>query len=420
MRLPLEKLRHRPVWAALILLMTQFFCPLYGSAQHFQLPEHQRREMIPFKMIRNLMVIPVKINGQGPFNFVLDSGVGLVLISDGHLADSLKLNYLRNIKIVGLGGDNDLDAHITEPLTLSVGRATGEYIPTAVLQKDVFNLSQYVGMPIHGLLGYEFISSFITKINYDSQTITLFPPRRGYFPRKGYRIPITIEERKPYLEALISFDGKSSQKVKLIIDSGAGHPISLESNNGIPFAVPEVNIAGNLGVGLSGPISGYFGRIPSMKLGKFELKQLIAAFPNYDDVGAKIRVSGRNGNLGNQILKRFEVVFDYSRNALYLKPSSAYRERFEHDMSGMEYVITGPDYKRLIVSRVEPDSPAELEGIEAGDEILSINLKPIRDYTVEEIDKLFKSGDDRSFLLHIQPKDSEKTRKVIFTLKRRI
>ena len=157
-----------------------------------------------------------------------------------------------------------------------------------------------------------------------------------------------------------------------------------------------------------------------MKLGKFELKQLIAAFPNYDDVGAKIRVSGRNGNLGNQILKRFEVVFDYSRNALYLKPSSAYRERFEHDMSGMEYVITGPDYKRLIVSRVEPDSPAELEGIEAGDEILSINLKPIRDYTVEEIDKLFKSGDDRSFLLHIQPKDSEKTRKVIFTLKRRI
>lgn len=420
MRLALKKLRLRLIGMVLFLVTLQQFCPLSIMAQHFQLPEHQRRELIPFKMIRNLMVIPLKINGQGPFNFVLDSGVGLVLISDAHLADSLKLNYLRSIKIVGLGGDNDLDAYITEPLTLSVGRALGDYIPTAVLQKDVFNLSQYVGMPIHGLLGYEFFSSFITKINYDTQTITLFPPRRAYFPRKGYRIPITIEERKPYLEAQISFDGKSTQKVKLVIDSGAGHPVSLESNNGIPFAVPDVNIAGNLGVGLAGPISGYFGRIPSMKLGKYELKQLIAAFPNYDDVGAKIRVSGRNGNLGNQVLKRFEIVFDYGRSALYLKPSSAYKERFEHDMSGMEFVITGPDYKRLIVSRVEPDSPAETDGIEAGDEILSINLKPVKDYTVEEIDNLFKSGNDRSFLLHILPKDSEKIRKVIFTLKRRI
>lgn len=405
-------------WLCLLLLVL-----LLGNssrAQFFQFPEHLRREVIPFKLIRNLIVVPVEINGQGPFNFVLDSGVGLVLITDPQVADSLQLNFLRNIKIVGLGGDDDLDAFISEPLSLSLERAVGNYIPSAVLKKDVFNLSEYVGMPIHGLLGYEFFSSFTVRINYTSKLITLHPFRLGYSPRRGHRIPITIEERKPYVDAEIKLNDETTERVKLIIDTGAGHPISLESRMGTPFPVPEINIAANLGVGLSGPISGYLSRITALKLGKYELKRVISAFPSYDDVAAKVRVGGRNGNLGNQVLQHFEVVFDYSRNALYLKPGPKFGDPFEHDMSGMEFYSPGPDYTRLIVNRVEPYSPAEQDGIEVGDEIISINLKPVSKYNAVEIDELFKSWDNQSFLLEVRKKGSKTLSKLIFTLKRRI
>lgn len=389
-------------------------------AQYFQLPAYQKRQTISFKFIKNLIIIPVNINGEGPFNFVLDTGVGLVIITDYTLADRLKLQNLRNIKIVGLGEKDELEAFVSPPLSLEIGNAVGQFIPAAILKKDAFNLSEYAGMPIHGLLGYEFFSSFITRINYPEQMLTFYRFSVGYIPRKGYKIPITIEERKPYLETNLKLSTGESVSVKLIIDTGAGHPISLESNMGLPFPIPEVNIAENLGVGLAGPIQGYLGRIPSLNLGKYVLKNVITAFPNYDDVAAKVLVPGRSGNLGNQILKRFETVIDYSRQALYLKPSAYFRENFEHDMSGLEWISAEPDFKRLIISRVAPDSPGEWEGLQAGDEILSVNMKPIANYSANEINNLFKSGNEDNYLIEIVPKDTKQIKKIIFTLRRRI
>ncbi len=389
-------------------------------AQYFQLPAYQKRQSISFKFIKNLIIIPLSINGEGPFNFVLDTGVGLVLITDYTLADRLKLQNLRNIKIIGLGEKEELEAFVSPPLSLEIGKAVGQFIPAAILKKDAFNLSEYVGMPIHGLLGYEFFNSFITRINYPEQMLTFYRFSVGYIPRKGYKIPITIEERKPYLETNLKLSTGQSVKVKLIIDTGAGHPISLESNMGLPFPIPEVNIAENLGVGLAGPIRGYLGRIPSLSLGKYVLKNVITAFPNYDDVANKVMVPGRNGNLGNQILKRFETVIDYSRQALYVKPSAYFRESFEHDMSGLEFFRPEPDFTRLIVSRVAPSSAGELEGVQAGDEIITINLKRIADFSSKELDDLFKSGDERNYLMEILPKNEKNTRKFIFTIKRRI
>lgn len=393
---------------------------LSTNAQFFQLPSYQKRQAIPFKFIKNLIIVPVSINGEGPFNFVLDTGVGLVLISDYTLAERLKLRNLRNIKIIGLGEQEELDAFITPPLTLKLGNAQGEYIPAAILKKDAFNLSEYVGMPIHGLLGYEFFSSFITRINYPEQLLTIYRFSVGYIPRKGYKIPLSIEERKPYIETNLTLATGQAIRAKFIIDTGAGHPVSLENNLGLPFPIPEVNIEANLGVGLAGPIQGYLGRIPVLYLGKFPLKNVITAFPNYNDVGAKINITGRTGNLGNQILKRFETVIDYSRHALYIKPSAYFRDNFEHDMSGLEFFRPAPDFTRLIISRVAPDSAAEIEGLEAGDEILSINLKSIANYSSGELDNLFRAGNERSYLMEIVPRDEKNSRKIIFTLKRRI
>lgn len=407
-------LKHSFLWLGLL-----FLCHT-SIAQSFHLPYQQKREAISFKFIKNLIIIPVKINGQGPFNFVLDSGVGLVLISDFQLAESLKLDNLRNIKIVGLGGDTDLDAYISPGLTLEVGRAKATDITAAILKKDAFNLSEFVGMPIHGLLGYEFFNSFITRISYTNKNLVIYRTNTAYIPRKGYKIPITIEDHKPYLVSDMVLANGETIKAKLVIDTGAGHPVSLENNSGLPFPIPEVNIAGVLGVGLAGAINGYLGRIPALNLGKYQLKDVIGTFPNYDDVGAKVVLTGRNGNLGNQILKHFDTVFDYSRGALYIKPSAFFKEKFEHDMSGMEFFSPGPEYKRLIVSSVDPNSPADLEGIAAGDEILSINLKPIAEYSASEIDDLFRSAHNANYFLELLPKGANKTRKIIFTLKRRI
>lgn len=389
-------------------------------AQQFEFPGKRKKENIPFKLVKNLMVIPVMINGNGPYNFILDTGVGLFLITDPALIDSIDIKYKRSIKILGFGDGDDMSAFVTPSVAVKIGSAVAKSMPAAILKKDLFELSAFLGMPIHGLIGYEFFNSFTVRINYLLSTVTIYRSESSYVPRKGIRVPITIEERKPYTIIDVTLSTGEKFLAKLIIDTGAGHPISLETNAGLPFKLPGVNIAANLGVGLSGPIKGYLGRIDAMKLGKYTLKSVIAAFPNYDDVAAKITSISRNGNMGNGVLKRFEVVFDYKRGFIYLKPSLALKEPFEHDMSGMELTSAGDNYNRVIITRIEPGSPAEDAGLKKNDEILTINFKPVKEMSMQEIDNLFRSRNDRSFILDVMPNGAKQRDRVILTLQRRI
>ncbi|HEY0898845.1 MAG TPA: PDZ domain-containing protein, partial [Sphingobacteriaceae bacterium] len=314
----------------------------------------------------------------------------------------------------------DIEATVCVGLKFEIGETTAPNMAAAILKTDAFNLSGLTGIKIHGLIGYEFFNSFIVKINYVNQQLTIYRPNTYYIPRKGTKIPISIEERKPYIHSEIEIDSTKKILTKLILDTGAGHPISLETDNGVPFPVPPVNVAAHLGIGLSGPINGYLSRIRSLKLGKFELRDVITAFPDYIDVGAKISSIARNGNMGTSILKRFTVVFDYSRSSIYLKPTLAFKEPFEHNMSGMELISGGENYKRKFVLRVEPASPAEAAGLLKDDEIVSINFKKADEMSMEEIDALMRSKDDRSLLLEVQSKGQPRADRVILTLKRRI
>ena len=126
----------------------------------------------------------------------------------------------------------------------------------------------------------------------------------------------------------------------------------------------------------------------------------------------------RDGNLGAGLLKKFVVVFDYYNKAIYLKPGSDYREPFEHDMSGLEYYAAGDGFSRVIISRVEPGSAGDAIGLEKDDEIVAINFKQTATMSLEQIDDIFKSQNDRSLLLEIY--HDKKLDNVILTLKRRI
>jgi hypothetical protein len=389
-------------------------------SQKFEFIGNRKRESLAFRMIKNQMVIQLHINEKGPFNFILDTGVGLVLISDPKLIDSVSFQNLRSIYISGLGEGEKLSALISPAVELRIGNTIAKNIPAAILKKDVFELSNYVGIPIHGLIGYEFFRSFIVRLNFATSTITIFQPERSYIPRKGSRIPLSIEERKPYINTNLQLKSGKKLLAKLVIDTGAGHPVSLETMDGVPFELPEERIRGNLGVGLSGPINGYIGRISSLQLGKYTLNSIITAFPDYEDVSSRVFSINRNGNMGLAIIKRFHVVFDYNRSAMYVKPIAMLKEPFEHDMAGIEISSAGENYDRIIITRVEPLSSAAQVGLMNGDEILAINFKPVTEMSLTEIENLFRSKNGRNLIIDVLSKDRNGKERVILTLKQRI
>ncbi|MDB5131931.1 MAG: hypothetical protein JWR02_1680 [Mucilaginibacter sp.] len=419
---PLIRLFHsvksslRLSFAPRVIVLLILLCSAYlqARAQYFDIQGGRKRVNIPFSMVRDMMILKLNINNKGPFNFILDSGVGLMLITDPQLVDSINISNKRTIKISGLGEGDDYEAYITSPLNVDIPGLVSYDVAAAILKKDHFGLSNYAGMHVHGLLGYEFFNNLIVKIDFADSTIVVTRPKDiGRF-KKGTKVPLIIENRKPYIRADVTFPNGTKSHNKLVLDLGAGHPLSLE-NVIKKHGLPEKFIAANLGVGLTGPINGVISRIKEIEIGRYKIKNVITSFPE-DKTNEPSEQ--RDGNLGIQILKRFSLVIDYPDSCIYLKAGPNINEPFEHDMSGLEYYSTGDTYSRVIISRVEPGSAADEIGLEKDDEIVTINFKRVSSMTLEQIDALFKSRDQRSLLLEIF--HDKKLDQVIITLKRRV
>ncbi|WP_345949864.1 PDZ domain-containing protein [Mucilaginibacter sp. PAMB04274] len=386
------------------------------KAQYFDLVNNKKQVKLRFRMVRDMIIVPVTINSKGPFNFVLDSGVGLMIITDPTLVDSINIYAKRTIKLYGSGNADVFEAYATSPLDIMLdGKIKSYDVSAAILKQDHFGLSNYAGMPIHGLLGYEFFSQLAVKINFSDSTITAGTSGRFKPLRKGIQLPISIEERKPYLKTTVTLPDGCPVENKFVVDLGAGHPLSLENlqKNKAYF---QKAIVANLGVGLTGPINGYISRVNEVNLGKYKFNNVITSFPD-----SNLHVSyiiPRDGNIGLGILKKFLLVLDYQKGIMYLKPNYKFKEPFEHDMSGMEYYATGADFKRILISRVEPGSAADEAGITANDEITAINFKAVTKMNMIDIDNLFKSREKRNILVEISR--DKKVETVILTLKRRI
>ncbi len=410
----LRKLPYYKYWITIIFLGALCCRFTTAQAQYFSLDSNSNRTTLPFSFIRNLVVIQLKINNRGPYNFILDTGVGQMLITDPTLVDSINITSKRTVKISGFGEGQDYEAFVTPSLNVQIKGLTSHFVTAAIFKKDFFGLSNYAGVRIHGLLGYDFFNSLAVKVDFSDSTITAYKPGKFTGFSNGSKVPISIEECRPYLETKVTCDDGTETTSKLIVDLGAGHAMTLENIANKTDFSPKL-IPGNLWVGIKGVINGYLGRVKAIDLGKYKLKDLIASYPDGDYT--KSLSVPRDGNLGIDVLKKFRIVFDYTNGVMYVKSTFGFGDTFEHDMSGLEYYAAGGDLTHIIIERVEPGSPGEKAGLEKNDEITAINFKPVSSMTIEQIDEIFRSKDNRILFLDIYHDQKFTT---LITLKKRI
>ncbi|TCD11725.1 peptide-binding protein [Pedobacter frigidisoli] len=369
------------------------------NAQEFTFPGRRQLQSINFKCIKNLVIIPLMVNGKGPYNFVLDTGVGPMIITDPSIIDSLDFSMLRKIKISGLGIET-IDAFVSQNITAQIGRAKINNIPTAILKEDLFNLSGHLGLKVYGLIGHNFFNSFIVDIRYSENRLIFSDPSRRVKYR-GSKIPIEIDNLKPYVYADFEIPDSGKVRAKFLMDTGASHALSMEMLNGKAFPVPSIKIPANLGMSLSGQIKGYVGRIRKFSVGDFVFNDVVAGFPDFESIATKIDLKVRNGNLGAELLRKFDIQLNYQENFMYLKPNSNYKIPFEHDMTGMVIYLDHVQYKRVLIGEIDEDSPAEKAGLCQYDEIFGVNFKPVEFYTLNDLTQLFKSKSDKTIILEI-------------------
>lgn len=354
-----------------------------------------------FKTAQNLIIVPVYINGKGPYNFLLDTGVSQMVITDTTFLKDYQVKNYQTVKVRGYGLGENINAILTNDMTVRVGKTQMNNVPTAIFTEDIFNLSSYLGVRIYGILGYYFFNSFKVKINYSRSRITCYDPNIK-LKIKGDTIPILLRNSKPYITAKIKNADSSALSVDMLVDNGSSHPMSLESLNNAPYPLPSPIIEANLGVGINGVINGHMGRVSSLKIGTHEFHDVLSGFPEFNKDVVRIEGMNRNGSIGADILRHFVVTFDYQNNVMYLQKAYQDEPKFDHDMSGMEiYISDITKTNRFYIARIEKGSPAEEAGLLPDDEILSVDFKSMAYYELSDLTEIMKSKDGKSILLEV-------------------
>lgn len=380
----------------LLSLVLLAFLPHFLQAQQvlgFSLQQGRNRVKIPIEVNNNLVIIPVVINGQLPLRFILDTGVRTAILTEKIFADILNLTYTRKYSVGGPGANKIIQAYVTNNVSLDLPPGVhGEGHALLVLEEDYLELRNYLGADVHGVLGYELFSRFIVTIDYERKEMILTRPDRFRPKRKAQKIKISVEDTKPYFSTVVDMTDSAKCHTKLLIDSGASHGLILEPDSNDTIRVPDMYVKSIIGRGLGGVITGKIGRVAAVHLGKYDVRNVIANFPDpnsYMDTLKTSRSVKRNGAIGGEILSRFKVTFDFPREFLYLQRNAAFKKRFYYNMSGLTLKAIGAKLESFEITDVREKSPAEKVGIQSGDIIRKINGIPATSLDLNQMNAFF-------------------------------
>lgn len=350
---------------------------LNGKAQTlgFTLSEGRKRVDIPIEIHNNLVVVPVVLNGMLPLKFIVDTGVRTAILTEKTYTDILNLSYSRKYSIAGPGGINIIEAYVTNGVDIELPGVDGHGHALLVLGEDYLELRNYLGTDVHGVLGYELFSRFVVKIDYKDKVMTLMVPEKLRIGRKYKTLRLQIEDTKPYIMAGVTQGNGEQKRLKLLVDSGASHGLLLDPATDSTLDVPVNAVSCTVGRGLGGEIRGKSGRLKELNLGGFELKNVLANYPDpnsYVDT-LKLGQTFRNGTLGGEILSRFTVIYNFSREELYIKKNGDFKKGFYYNLSGLTLRAKGTRLNSFEVTDVRQLSSSDKAGIQVGDEILSVN-----------------------------------------------
>lgn len=409
-----------------------FFClPLLGMAQGFHLPEGQTSEKLKFQLVNNLIVIPLEVNGA-ELSFILDSGVSKPILFNLSDQDSIALKDVTEITIRGLGEGEPIKALSSRGNSFKLKDIINEDQQLYVVLDRKMNFSPTLGIPIHGIIGYDLFRDFVVEVNYKTEILKFHDPRfyESGKNNNGETLPLVIQENKAYLDGQVLLENEELVPVRLLIDTGSSDAVWLFPDPEKGLDVPLRYYEDYLGKGLNGDIFGKRTMVNRIRIGEFAFNDAKAAFPDMASFGLLKALGNRNGTIGGEILRRFNIVFNYPGNEITLTKNGNFRDAFHYNMSGIELQHNGVRYiaeriadqrgivhndersfgdvqilmenrtrlslvPEIIVSGIRAGSPAEEAGLQEGDVILAVNGKSIHRYKLQEVMRMLNEKEGK-------------------------
>ena len=301
---------------SLVLLTSLSVAAAEDEPGRFHFTSGQRQVEIPFYTFNNQVIIPVVVNDKVPLNFILDSGASQAIFFDRKLAQNLGIGFGRRIQFSGVGNGNSVTAFRARGVKLGLPGIEGDMMGMAILNSDYLDMKRF---DIHGIIGYQLFVRFAIKLDYQRQIMTLMEPH-GYNPEGYEALEVAIENSKPYINTSICLPDQREIPLRMLIDTGGSFGLSLINGLHPDIHPPKDSEKIRLGSGLGGKLQGFNGTAV-LKLNENLATESEAIFINHTEFSRKGEDPGKQGSIGNTLLRDFVVIFDYTNSKVLFQPN---------------------------------------------------------------------------------------------------
>lgn len=327
---------------------------------------------IPFESLNGLIAIPIRINESAPLLGIVDTGAKPSIVAIER-AREMGLALQGAVKVGGTGSGAATGAFVQQA-ALTLDALTGFSQPvTLAIPLDA--IARRIGRRIDGIVGTDFLRSFVTEVDYERHVLTLHDAQTFVYRGTGTVVPMALDTNgHPTVTALVTPVGKPEIEATIKLDLGGSGSITLHTplvqRHGMTDpGVPTTRVIGATGMG--GRVAGRTGRLASFTIGGVIFERPVAVFAA-DTAGAYATAS-IDAHVGARIASRFRVFLDFVRGRLILEPNASAGATFDRPSAGVALEADGPDYRTLRVIDVLEDGPGATAGIRAGDVITSVD-----------------------------------------------
>lgn len=334
---------------------------------------------LPIRLLNNHVYVQAKVNGKGPYTFIVDTG--------GHTLIAPRVAKELGLAVAGSGissgaGEKVGTLGFTRYNEIALGPVRLTDQPAFVT--DIYDPS-IEGIAVDGMVGFELFARFAVRLDYGAKTMTITDFDAFDGRDAGTRIPFKFYDHLPAVDGLID-----NLPARFDIDTGSRAEIDITS----PF-VRSQNLRGRYqpgikaitGWGVGGAALSYVVRMPSLTLGPVKVPNIVAGLS--EAKGGSFSDPYYDGNIGSGLLKRFVATFDYRHQIMYLKPLDPQpADAGAFDRSGMW--INASD-RGFVVQQISPGGPAHEAGLRKGDVITAINGRPARAEGVSDARTMLKT-----------------------------
>ena len=272
-----------------------------ASRRFVEFPERQPSVQLPVRFVDGLATVRV-IVGLAAYDFLLDSGAAGIVV-DPALVEQQGLERYGQRVGVTLG-------------TFPEGTTIVPQITVGGLRmRNV--VSRVVAIPFHlderthvmGLLGFDFFADTVVHLNYEKNLAEVLPPERFRPPADAPAVAIGLDDKTPTVRL---HAGAANGRV--VLDTGANRSV-FETAFAERAEFAPTHVTSTMRVrGIGGVANAESARISALELGGLWERDVVA-----DVSSADLGTDDVDGVLGSDLLRGYELWFDYRTAAVYVR-----------------------------------------------------------------------------------------------------